>query len=163
MTAIAGEGTVRLPGEGQSTSLFGDTYVVKAAGAETGGTLAVIEADLTPGSAGTPLHINTREDENYYVFEGTLTFRVGERTLEAPAGTFVHIPKGVVHTHWNATAAPVRMLGFPAPAGFEMFFAELAELMASMPAGPPDMSRLAAVYENYGLRVVGPPPGIATP
>ena len=163
MTEKTGEATVRLPGEGEATSLFGDTYVVKAAGAETGGTLAVIEAGLAPGSAGTPLHINTREDENYYVIEGTLTFRVGERTLEAPAGTFVHIPKGVVHTHWNATDAPVRLLGFPAPAGFETFFADLAELMASMPPGPPDMTRLAAVYENYGLRVVGPPPGSSAP
>ena len=27
-----------------------------------------------------------------------------------------------------------------------------------MPPGPPEMSRLAAVYEKYGLRVVGPPP-----
>ena len=75
--------------------------------------------------------------------EGTLTFRLGERTVEAPAGTFVHIPKGVVHTHWNATDAPVQLLGFPAPAGFETFFADLAELMASMPPGPPDMSQMA--------------------
>jgi hypothetical protein len=55
-------------------------------------------------------------------------------------------------------AAPVQLLGFPAPAGFERFFADLAELMADMPAGPPDMSRMGAVYEKYGLRVVGPPP-----
>ena len=158
MTEATDGGVVRLPGEGDTTSLFGDTYVVKAAGEETGGALAVIEAALAPRSAGTPLHVNTLEDENYYVVEGTLTFRLGERTLEAPAGTFVHIPKGVVHTHWNATDAPVQLLGFPAPAGFEKFFADLAELMGSMPPGPPDMSRMAAVYEKYGLRVVGPPP-----
>jgi quercetin dioxygenase-like cupin family protein len=158
MTDTTAGGTIRLPGEGQATSLFGDTYVVKAAGEDTGGVLTVIEADLAPHSSGTPLHINTREDENYYVIEGTLTFQIGERTLEAPAGTFVHIPKGVVHTHWNATAAPVRLVGFPAPAGFETFFADLAEVMASMPAGPPDMSRVAPVYEKYGLEVVGPPP-----
>ena len=72
---------VRLPGEGETTSLFGDTYVVKAAGEETGGSLAVIEARLAPHSGGTPLHVNTLEDENYYVVEGTLTFRLGERTL----------------------------------------------------------------------------------
>ena len=150
---------VRLPGEGETTSLFGDRYVVKAAGEETGGALAVIEAALAPHSGGTPLHINTLEDENYYVIEGTLTFRIGERTVEAPAGSFVHIPKGVVHTHWNATDAPVRMLGFPAPAGFETFFADLAELMASMPPGPPDMSRLGEVYGKYGLEVVAPLPG----
>ncbi len=158
MTEATDGGIVRLPGEGESTSLFGDTYLVKAAGEDTGGTLAVIEAALAPHSGGTPLHINTLEDENYYVVEGTLTFQLGERTLEAPAGTFVHIPKGVVHTHWNATDAPVRLLGFPAPAGFEMFFADLAELMASMPPGESDMSRMAAVYEKYGLQVVGPPP-----
>ena len=158
MTETTGGGIFRLPGEGESVSLFGDTYVVKAAGEETSGVLAVIEAALAPHSGGTPLHVNTLEDENYYVVEGTLTFRLGERTLEAPAGTFVHIPKGVVHTHWNPTAAPVRMLGFPAPPGFETFFADLAELMASMPPGPPDMSRMAAVYEKYGLQVVGPPP-----
>ena len=158
MTETNAGGVVRLPGEGDATSLFGDTYVVKAAGEETGGALAVIEAGLAPHSGGTPLHVNTLEDENYYVVEGTLTFRLVERTLDAPAGTFVHIPKGVVHTHWNATSAPVRLLGFPAPAGFEMFFADLAELMANMPPGPPDMSRMAAVYEKYGLRVVGPPP-----
>ena len=159
MTETTGEGIVRLPGEGETASLFGDTYVVKAAGAETGGALAVIDAALGPHSGGTPLHINTLEDENYYVVEGTLTFRIGERTVEAPAGTFVHIPRGVVHTHWNATAEAVRLLGFPAPSGFETFFADLAELMGSMPPGPPDMSRLAAVYEKYGLQVVGPPPG----
>jgi quercetin dioxygenase-like cupin family protein len=158
VTETTGGGIARLPGEGVTTSLFGDTYVVKAGGEETGGVLAVIEAHLAPHSSGTPLHVNTREDENYYVTEGTLTFRLGERTLDAPAGSFVHIPKGVVHTHWNATAEPVRLLGFPAPAGFELFFADLAELMANMPPGPPDMSRMAAVYEKYGLQVVGPPP-----
>ena len=151
-------GVVSLRGEGDAVSLFGDTYVVKAAGGDTGGALAVIEADLAPHSAGTPLHVNTLEDENYYVVEGTLSFRLGERDIEAPAGAFVHIPKGMVHTHWNATAEPVRLLAFPAPAGFETFFADLAELMASMPPGPPDMSRMAAVYEKYGLRVEGPPP-----
>jgi hypothetical protein len=67
-----------------------------------------------------------------YVTEGTLTCRLDERDLEAPAGTFVHIPKGMVHTHWNARA--------------------------DMPPGPPDMRRVGEFYESYGLRVVGPPP-----
>ena len=158
MAESARDSVVRVGAEGETTSLFGDTYSVKAAGEETGGTLAVIEAELAPHSGGTPLHINTREDENYYVLEGTLTFRLDERTVEAPAGAFVHIPRGRVHTHWNATAEPVRMLAFPAPAGFETFFAELAELMADMPPGPPDMGRLGAFYGKYGLEVVGPPP-----
>jgi quercetin dioxygenase-like cupin family protein len=99
MTEATDGGVVRLPGEGETTALFGDTFTVKVAGEETCGVLAVIEADLAPRSGGTPLHINTLEDENYYVIEGILTFRLGERTFEAPAGSFVHIPQGVVHTH----------------------------------------------------------------
>jgi quercetin dioxygenase-like cupin family protein len=159
MSETVRDAVARPPGEGKTTSLFGDTYTVKAAGEETGGVVAVIEVELAPHSSGTPVHVNTREDENYYVTKGTLTFRLEERDLEAPAGTFVHIPKGVVHTHWNATAEPVKLLGFPAPAGFETFFADLAELMAQMPPGPPDMSRMAEFYGSYGLEVVGPPPG----
>ena len=158
MTETTDGGVVSLPGEGQTTRLFGDTYTVKAAGGETSGSLAVIEADLAPHSGGTPLHVNTLEAENYYVTEGTLTFRLGERTVEAPAGTFVHIRRDLVHTHWNASGAPVRLVAFPAPAGFEAFFADLAGIMAGMPPGPPDMGKIAAFYERYGLRVVGPPP-----
>ena len=101
MSQPRNEGFVRLPGDGETTDLFGDTYTVKAAGDETNSVLAVIEADLAPKSSGTPLHINTLEDENYYIVEGTLTFRISEETIEAPAGSFVHIPRGVVHTHWN--------------------------------------------------------------
>jgi hypothetical protein len=36
VTEATGGGIVRLPGKGETTSLFGDTYVVKAAGEETG-------------------------------------------------------------------------------------------------------------------------------
>ena len=159
MTETTDDGSiVRLAGEGETTSLFGDTYTIKAAGDKTGAALAVIEAELAAHSSGTPLHVNTREAENYYVLEGTLTFRLGERTVEAPAGPSVHIPQGVVHTHWNATSAPVRLLGIPAPAGFEKFFTELAGLMATMPPGPPDMSQVGALYARFGLEIVGPPP-----
>jgi mannose-6-phosphate isomerase-like protein (cupin superfamily) len=78
MTETTDGGIVGLPGEGATTSLFGDTYTIKAAGDETGATLSVIEAELAPHFSGTPLHVNTREAENYYVLEGTLTFRLGE-------------------------------------------------------------------------------------
>ena len=162
MTETTEGSIVRLPGEGETTSLFGDTYTIKVAGGDTGQALSVIEADLAPHSSGTPLHVNTREAESYYVLEGTLTFRLGESTVEAPAGSFVHIPQGVVHTHWNGTGERVRLLGVPAPAGFETFFAELAELIATMPPGPPDMSQIGALYERFGLRVVGPPPNAAS-
>jgi hypothetical protein len=30
--------------------------------------------------------------------------------------------------------------------------------MAAMPPGPPDMGQIGALYERFGLQVVGPPP-----
>ena len=39
--------------------------------------------------------------------------------------------------------------GVPTPAGFEKFFADLAELMSQMPPGPPDKSRIGAIYGTY--------------
>ena len=54
MTETTGGSIVRLPGEGETISLFGDSYTIKVAGGETGNTLSVIEAELAPHSSGTP-------------------------------------------------------------------------------------------------------------
>ena len=110
MTESTDGSVVRLPGEGETVSLFGDTYTIKAAGDETGAALSVIEAELAPHSSGTPLHVNTREAENYYVLEGTLTFRIGERTVEAPAGLVRPHPPGrrphALECHHRARETP---------------------------------------------------------
>ena len=37
-------------------------------------------------------------------------------------------------------------MAFPAPAWIETFFAGLAELMAQMPPGPPEMGKLGEFY-----------------
>jgi mannose-6-phosphate isomerase-like protein (cupin superfamily) len=37
----------------------------------------------------------------FYVLEGTLTMRLGDETTELPAGSFVCVPPGVVHTFSN--------------------------------------------------------------
>lgn len=145
---------VRLPGEGETTSHFGDAYTDKVAGEETGGALAMIEADLATHSSVRPLHVNTWEDENYYVVEGTLTFRLGERTIEAPAGSFVLIP--VTWYTITGKLAPRRSSnwGFPLrPVSRSIF----ATVMAKILHGVPDTSKRTAFYEKYGLRMVGSP------
>ncbi len=152
-----GRGIVRLRAEGEATSLFGDTYVVKAAGEETGGTLAVIEADLATHSGGTPLHANTLEDENYYVIDGTLTFRLDERSSKPPrehSSTF----RRARYIPMERDGRASQVIGVSRSGWFRELLADLAGLMDEMPPGPPDMSRLSEIYEKYGLRVVRPPP-----
>ena len=49
-----------------------------------------------------PLHLHRSDDEAWYVLAGTLGFVRGDERLEAPAGSAVLVPRGVVHTYWNA-------------------------------------------------------------
>ncbi|HEY6962489.1 MAG TPA: cupin domain-containing protein [Gaiellaceae bacterium] len=57
-----------------------------------------------------PLHVHDRDDEAWYVLEGTLGFRRGDETLTAAAGSAVLVPPGVAHTYWNAGGGRARYL-----------------------------------------------------
>src|SRR5437764_3247481 len=57
-----------------------------------------------------PLHLHHRDDEAWYVLEGKLGVRVGEDVVEAEAGAAVFVPRGTVHTYWNAGPGKLRYL-----------------------------------------------------
>ena len=103
---------------------------LKAGGEATGGTFALFDTSSTPGGW-VPPHIHQAEEEAWYVLEGTLSFRFGERKVDAPAGSFVLVPRGNLHAFGNDSDAPARFLMMFAPAGMEGFFAEMDELAAS--------------------------------
>jgi quercetin dioxygenase-like cupin family protein len=71
------------------------------------------------GSAGPDLHVHRAHTDAFYVLEGELTFIVGPRAerVRAPAGTFVAVPPGVVHTFANESDAEARWLNMHAPDG----------------------------------------------
>jgi mannose-6-phosphate isomerase-like protein (cupin superfamily) len=57
-----------------------------------------------------PRHVHHRDDEAWYVLEGTLRVQVGKEEVEARAGAGVFVPRGTPHTYWNPDPAPVRYL-----------------------------------------------------
>jgi oxalate decarboxylase/phosphoglucose isomerase-like protein (cupin superfamily) len=57
-----------------------------------------------------PLHVHRRDDEAWYVLEGTLRVLVGKDEVEAHAGSGVFVPRGTAHTYWNPGPGPVRYL-----------------------------------------------------
>ena len=57
-----------------------------------------------------PLHVHHRDDEAWYVLEGTLRVLVGPDEVEAPAGSSVFVPRGTPHTYWNLGPGPTRYL-----------------------------------------------------
>jgi mannose-6-phosphate isomerase-like protein (cupin superfamily) len=128
------------PGEGRSVSLGGMGVVFKVSGADTGGAFAIVEHPIEPGRLVLP-HVHRHEDEYSYVLEGTIGARVGDHEVTAGPGSYLFKPRGLMHTFWNACPGPARILEVISPAGFEAYFAELAE------AGDPGRrEELAATY-----------------
>src|ERR1700730_19174340 len=57
-----------------------------------------------------PVHVHYRDDEVWYVLEGTLRIQVGDGEVEARAGSAVLVPRGTPHTYWNPGPGRVRYL-----------------------------------------------------
>jgi quercetin dioxygenase-like cupin family protein len=149
-------------GEGRSIWVMGDLYTIKAAGEETGGAFALIEALVPPGG-GPPPHRHRREDEAFYVLEGELRFHVDGRDIDAGAGSWVTLAKGSVHHFQNVGNRPARMLIVVTPAGLERFFLEAGRTVGDgdtevITPTPEDIERLLELAPEYGLEIRLPPP-----
>ena len=148
------------PGGGEAIWSFGVLATIKASKETTGGRVAVIE-HLAPQGAGSPLHVHHREDEWFYVIEGTVTFWVGGTVVEAPAGSFVYGPRDVPHT-FQVSSPQARFLLVTEPAGFEGFMRAMGQPAptATIPppmAPPADLGPLVAAAAGYGIEILGPP------
>jgi mannose-6-phosphate isomerase-like protein (cupin superfamily) len=151
--------TARQPGQGESFWVLGDHYTFKAASEETLGSLAVVEILAFPQN-GPPPHIHGREDESFYVLDGTFSVLDGGQWFEAGAGAFVRIPKGTLHTYKNVGVRPGRVLVILTPGGFENFWREIGEPahQDSNPPAPPEgiLEKVIALAPKYHLEI--PPP-----
>ncbi|MFP5370443.1 MAG: cupin domain-containing protein [Actinomycetes bacterium] len=140
--------TVVRPGEGRVEDLGDGVGVAfKLWGGDTGGSLSVVEHPFEVGALVTP-HVHTREDEYSIVTEGEIGFRSGDREVVLGPGGYLTKPRGELHAMWNAGPAPARMIEIISPAGFELFFRDVADLAATGTADVPDFLALA---ESYGL------------
>jgi quercetin dioxygenase-like cupin family protein len=136
------------PGSGSLVDLGGLGVHFKVPGELTGGRFAIVEHPIQPGVLVDP-HIHDNEDELSYVLEGAIWARVGDREVEAAAGSYVWKPRGVLHAFWNPGPAPARILEVISPAGFEHLFEEVASLMEN-----PSATTEEEAYElcrQYGL------------
>ena len=142
-------------GVGRSIEVLpGETVTFKAVSTDTDGAYTLIEVIDEPQS-GPPLHLHRREDEAFYILEGTFAFQIGDRAMTATAGWFMTAPKGVPHSYKNIGTTPARMLTLFVPAGIENFFEDLSKLTA---AGTLDIDSIVAVSAKQGIEVVPPPP-----
>ncbi len=137
-----------------------DRITFLATSEQTGGVYFMAEATVPPGS-GTPPHIHGREEEAFYLQQGTLTIQVGDKTLNASPGDFVQLPRGVVHCFQNTGTEDARFLVMATPAGLEKFFEDAFYPSADWPDAMPPMSdafmaRLLMAAAKCGLTFLPP-------
>lgn len=140
-------------GQGRVIRAFGDEITLLMTGRDTGGAYTAFIERTLPGG-GPPPHFHEREDEWFFVLEGTVSFFVEGRWHDAQPGDFVFAPRRSVHTFKNNTSQPTRILIHTSPSGFEDFFAE-AEQEFSRPGGP-DLARAVAIAAKHGIQIMGP-------
>ena len=95
------------------------------------------------GSGPGYLHVHYADDEAWHVLEGTLTFRLQDKQVEAPAGTTVFVPAGVPHDYFESQT-PTRYLIILTP--------RLRELIAALQAAP--LQQHATIMRQFESAIV---------
>jgi mannose-6-phosphate isomerase-like protein (cupin superfamily) len=127
------------PGEG----VPGRRPEVKASGRSTGGSLTVIETTI---DGGPPRHTHSREDESFYVLEGTLDVECGEERFRAGPGSFVFLPRNLPHA-FRTVGGPATALLVVTPGGLDEYFAELSAALAANA----DSAQVRTIQQAYGI------------
>lgn len=138
----------------------GAVFHFLATGKDTDGAFALMHMEVERGTE-PPLHVHANEDENYFVLEGEIRYFVGDRVIDAKAGDFVHLPKGIPHT-FEVLSGSAKELLWLSPAGMEQFFWDRGvptEDMKPLPIPEGPMPKEAAAQflaelAEYGVEMV---------
>ncbi len=137
------------PSEGKAGSLgsIGVRFMIDTEETHDGG-FSLVEHPMPPHALAAPLHRHSREDEYSYVLTGKMGALLGDDVVYAETGDLVHKPRNQWHTFWNAGDEPCRILEIISPGGFENFFDELVDAIASDSMEP---EKMATISERYGI------------
>jgi quercetin dioxygenase-like cupin family protein len=149
-------------GEVEALWFFGTLLLLKATAEQTGGRFCLCE-QWARRSTVTPLHRQPADDETFIVLEGELRVFLGEgHTVVAGPGTTVHVPASAPHA-FAVVSETARFLDLTTP-NHEAFFracGEPARKRELPPDAPPDMAKVGAAAERFGVEILGPPPSVA--
>ncbi len=125
-------------------------------GTGTGHRLGVAVLTVPPRTDGPPPHWHQKHDETFYVVAGAARFTVGDSEHDAPAGTFVSVPIGAVHTFTNPGEEPAIILNTFTPDLYVGYLRDLGELEASGEMGSEAILAVMAHYATYPAGTLAP-------
>lgn len=146
--------TSLVPNPAQETIQVGNlTIRFLLTGNDSGGSVAAFEM-VVPGhnALPAPAHSHDGYEESVYSVDGTLTWTVDGKELEAGPGQLLCIPRGAVHRFENRGIQDVRALCVITPGvlGPEYFRAQ-GEVLRAAAGGPPDHAKLMENMRRHGL------------
>ena len=128
---------------------------VKVSGKDVGGRYATILVHTPPGR-GPELHVHLHQNELFYVVAGRIGLQCGQEKMVLGVGDTFMAPMQVPHAYVTLGSETASLLNVFDPAGnIEAFFSEYVKVLNTN--GPPDRTRMEAVYSENGLKVVGSP------
>lgn len=104
---------------------------------ESMGEVSIYEFILPPKSPGSPPHMHSREDEYFYVLEGTLDILSDGSVKRISEGDFAALKRGNAHMFWNGSDTETQLLMMTTGASFEQFLESVSPRLAeAKPASP---------------------------
>lgn len=146
--------------ERPSESILGIGYSLLVSAEQTGGVYELMKF-VVPGGHGPPPHTHQREDECFYVLEGEFDVLLGEQTIAAGPGTYIHLPRGVPHGFRNKTSETSGFLCWVLPGNLGGFFDAFKR---PWPADQPqpdalsdeDIGQMMTAATEYGIEILTP-------
>jgi|SRR5436190_16101902 len=114
---------------------------------ETDGAYCVCEMTTQPGE-GVSQHVHDRDEEFYYILEGTYEVHAGDEKFTAEKGSMVIIPPDVPHRFRNAGDIPARALMIFRPGGFDELVGEMRQAITT---GPLTEKERRAILAKWGV------------
>ena len=96
---------------------------LKATNESTGGALSLVEV-LAPPDFAAPWHVHRRDDEMFYILDGSFLFKCGDKLFEGGPGAFGFLPRDIPHSFKNVGETLAKFLVLGTPAGLDQYFVD---------------------------------------
>ncbi|WP_146153701.1 cupin domain-containing protein [Adhaeribacter arboris] len=137
-------------GEGKEIRVGRSKLFLKLFSQDTANKFSITEYELPSGFPGPPAHKHRVFEHAWYVLEGELTVQVGDKLLVLTTGSFIFIPKRLVHAFANSSEALVKILVIDTPGGFENYYDDLQAAFGQGQAMDHEkMRKIQLQYDTY--------------
>ncbi|WOB43369.1 cupin domain-containing protein [Thermoleptolyngbya oregonensis NK1-22] len=137
--------------EGQSLQVLSDRVCIKLKSTDSLSSMTVVTVDVPPNGF-VPPHTH-KEEESYYVLEGSMIMYLDSKEFRIEPGDFVHVPAGTTHGYKNNSAQSVKFLAWAVGGRIDEFFIELSEKVRDL---PDDLAKMPSILEKHGIQMVEP-------